>query len=67
MYDVRDLSSKIRMKLVQAFELFDFEKEVKHLIDDEYHRKHILHLLTFQTPILYILFENYIKLFLGIK
>ena len=26
-----------------------------------------LHLLTFQTPILYILFENYIKLFLGIK
>jgi predicted unusual protein kinase regulating ubiquinone biosynthesis (AarF/ABC1/UbiB family) len=43
MYDVRDLSTKTLKKLVEAFEIYDFEKVIKHFIDDEQHRKQILH------------------------
>lgn len=42
MYDIRDIPNKTRLKIVESFELYDFELLVKHLIDDEYHRKQML-------------------------
>jgi len=42
MYDVRDISSKIRTNIVKACELYDFELIVDLLTEEQYHRNKIL-------------------------
>lgn len=38
MYDIREIPKKIRTKLFEAMEVYDFKLIAKHMIDDEYHR-----------------------------